>query len=236
MFKYFVIFLLINVTSVLLLPIDEKEPVADKPAEELVVLKEPSTEAPIVISSSSSSESPVTPEHIPSPAVAVPAEGTSSRPTITYDQRQEGHYNIRADLENFVFLVVPTHSASSLNLLDLLSKSAFKKSHAKNAHKKHEIKGEGVKKIESAISHHHHYHNSKPETYHGLEQFVEGRTPYKVDISSIDTSPETQLDVLPASPLSYPSQEGRSSTGALKPIKFAFDDNTPIGSVIPIKV
>lgn len=43
------------------------------------------------------------------------------RRVITYDQRQEGQYNIRADLENFMIVLIPPSPSEGLDLLDLLS-------------------------------------------------------------------------------------------------------------------
>ncbi|XP_049548977.1 uncharacterized protein LOC125959969 isoform X1 [Anopheles darlingi] len=136
-----------------------------------------------------------------------------SRKTITFDQRQEGEYNIRADLENFVIVVVPSGSSSGASLLDLLTRSAIQKKAAEAA----------IAESAAAQYHHHHHHhlqrkhqsskrkNNKahsaaaghkkvpqvtPEVIvldeeHGqravplqVEEFIEGRTPYKVDLSS----------------------------------------------------
>ncbi|XP_035777587.1 cell wall protein DAN4-like isoform X2 [Anopheles albimanus] len=134
------------------------------------------------------------------------------RKTITFDQRQEGEYNIRADLENFVIVVVPSGSSSGASLLDLLTRSAIQKKAAEAA----------IAESAAAQYHHHHHHhlqrkqqsskrkNNKahsaaghkkvpqptPEVIvldeeHGqravplqVEEFIEGRTPYKVDLSS----------------------------------------------------
>ncbi|XP_050084514.1 phospholipase D A isoform X1 [Anopheles aquasalis] len=135
------------------------------------------------------------------------------RKTITFDQRQEGEYNIRADLENFVIVVVPSGSSSGASLLDLLTRSAIQKKVAEAA----------IAESAATQYHHHHHHhlqrkqqsskrkNNKahsaaaghkkvpqptPEVIvldeeHGqravplqVEEFIEGRTPYKVDLSS----------------------------------------------------
>uniref|UniRef100_A0A2M4BKG8 Putative secreted protein n=2 Tax=Anopheles marajoara TaxID=58244 RepID=A0A2M4BKG8_9DIPT len=134
------------------------------------------------------------------------------RKTITFDQRQEGEYNIRADLENFVIVVVPSGSSSGATLLDFLTRSAIQKKAAEAA----------IADSAAAQYHHHHHHhlqrkqqsskrkNNKahsaaghkkvpqptPEVIvldeeHGqravplqVEEFIEGRTPYKVDLSS----------------------------------------------------
>lgn len=58
---------------------------------------------------------------------------------LKYDQRQEGEWNVRADLENFVVLIIPTSSSAgvgSLGLLDLFRKVPRKKivKHVKKSH------------------------------------------------------------------------------------------------------
>ena len=53
--------------------------------------------------------------------------GAAVSSPVKFDQRQDGELNVRADLENFVILVVPT-SRANLGLLDLLSKTAPAKS------------------------------------------------------------------------------------------------------------
>ncbi|KAF2885321.1 hypothetical protein ILUMI_20853 [Ignelater luminosus] len=86
---------------------------------------------------------------------------------LKYDQRQEGKWNVRADLENFIILVIPTSSSGASNgsLLDFLSKTIplpyYKKS------KKHT-------KV----------HSQEDENLPNAEQFLESRkSPYSVDIS-----------------------------------------------------
>uniref|UniRef100_A0A182VUA4 Uncharacterized protein n=1 Tax=Anopheles minimus TaxID=112268 RepID=A0A182VUA4_9DIPT len=112
------------------------------------------------------------------------------RKTITFDQRQEGKYNIRADLENFVIVVVPSGSSSGASLLDLLTRSAHKKdAHhqtRKASHKRKNNKAHGAhKKIaqvtpEVIVLDENNQRSGQLET----EEFIEGRTPYKVDLSS----------------------------------------------------
>ncbi|XP_058121619.1 uncharacterized protein LOC131293368 [Anopheles ziemanni] len=123
------------------------------------------------------------------------------RKTITFDQRQEGKYNIRADLENFVIVVVPSGSSSGASLLDLLTRSAQKKDAYHHHHHHHETrKSNGKRKNNKA-----QYAGApKKKASQGLvtpevivldesnqrsgqlvaEEFIEGRTPYKVDLSS----------------------------------------------------
>lgn len=101
------------------------------------------------------------------------------RENIRYDQRQEGEFNLRADLENFVILLIPTSPSTpnpspspatgsnigNISLLDLLSKSIPFKSYGKR--NKH------VKKDGQEL-------DAETETMH----FIESKTaPYHVDIS-----------------------------------------------------
>lgn len=82
--------------------------------------------------------------------------------TIKYDQRQEGEVNVRADLENFVVLLIPTSSSSGLSLLDLITKSI-------------PVKQKGNKKK---------YHENQTEDEE-LRHFIETKSaaPYHVDLS-----------------------------------------------------
>ncbi|KFB43076.1 hypothetical protein ZHAS_00010757 [Anopheles sinensis] len=157
------------------------------------------------------------------------------RKTITFDQRQEGKYNIRADLENFVIVVVPSGSSSGASLLDLLTRSAQKKDAYHHHHHHHETrKSNGKRKNNKA-----QYAGApKKKVPQGLvtpevivldesnqrsgqlvaEEFIEGRTPYKVDLSSSarsadddsghDTEPHQQQQSFR---FSVEPSEGRSS-------------------------
>lgn len=95
-------------------------------------------------------------------------------PALKYDQRQEGEWNVRADLENFVILVIPTSSSAAASgtgggtsLLDLLSKAVPFRSHIKRKH---------VKKT--------HHQQVDQGTDVDTEQFIESKTaPYHVDIT-----------------------------------------------------
>lgn len=93
---------------------------------------------------------------------------------VKYDQRQEGEFNVRADLENFVILLIPatpsvpnnspSPSNPTLGLLDLLSKTIPLQK--KQQHNKH------VKKDGQDLQ--------NPTT---IESFLESKTaPYHVDI------------------------------------------------------
>ncbi|KAJ6646098.1 hypothetical protein Bhyg_01308, partial [Pseudolycoriella hygida] len=110
-----------------------------------------------------------------------------NRRVITYDQRQEGKYNIRADLENFVIMVIPSSPSSAVSLLDLLTRSKTKKHHGKsNLKRKYHPKSDGdvkqgVKNLDylpMRTADHSERSNTRI-----IEHFIEGRTPYKVDIS-----------------------------------------------------
>lgn len=90
----------------------------------------------------------------------------SAAPAVKYDQRQEGDVNVRADLENFVILIIPTTNTNSLGLLDLLTKAIPNKNAIKNKR--------GDKKPVAAII------PNEEESQH----FIESKTaPYHVDIS-----------------------------------------------------
>lgn len=89
--------------------------------------------------------------------------------SIKYDQRQDGEINVRADLENFVILVIPTTS-TNLGLLDLLAKTV---------------------PIKSLKRRHHVKHHDSQET----QTFIESKTaPYHVDISKSDTKLQPQVE------------------------------------------
>ncbi|EFA09749.1 uncharacterized protein LOC103314279 [Tribolium castaneum] len=95
--------------------------------------------------------------------VAAAAALSSPVPKVLYDQRQEGEWNVHADLRNFVIMVIPAQASSSTpatgGLLDFFVKSLPKRSQLKNLEKK-AVPGE--------------------ETLH----FIESKTaPYHVDIS-----------------------------------------------------
>lgn len=87
---------------------------------------------------------------------------------LKYDQRQEGKWNVRADLENFIILVIPTSTSSPAangSLLDFLSKT---------------IPLPYYKKTRKHVKVHQQEDGSLPDA----EQFLESRkSPYSVDIS-----------------------------------------------------
>lgn len=98
---------------------------------------------------------------------------------VKYDQRQEGEFNVRADLENFVILLIPTSPVStpsspnpSLGLLDLLAKSIPLKKRDKH------VKKDGE-----------HLHQ---EPNASIESFIESKTaPYHVDIDENNSGEES---------------------------------------------
>lgn len=137
-----------------------------------------------------------------------------NRRMVTYDQRQEGQYNIRADLDNFMIVLIPPGPSEGLGLLDLLTKSSLRRtSHTSKGKKKHystatSLKPEGLKHlnylgVRSADQM--HLSPSRPG------EFIDGRTPYHVDITSLNDeeiqprlNPDKQVDVLPPNyPLAY---------------------------------
>lgn len=102
----------------------------------------------------------------------VPKHGKSEREKVLYDQRQEGDVNVRADLKNFVFLIIPTRSheenGSSAGLFDLF------RSHSRRhgSHWKPGLKQASPENNEIGA-----------ETKH----FIESKAaPYHVDISKSD--------------------------------------------------
>lgn len=123
------------------------------------------------------------------------AGGKPPRRQFFYDQRQDGKYNIRADLENFVILVVPS---SGNSLLDLLKRSNQRNQHTKRTHTgKHHKKyasgpavGAGKMADTAAKKSSTRLDYLKPEESEhesvSAGEFIEGRTPYHVDISSAE--------------------------------------------------
>lgn len=102
------------------------------------------------------------------------------RHIVTYDQRQEGKFNVRADLENFVIVFVPSSASQGMNLLEMLA-SMKRNNQAKHAiHKKYSHKVHAGKEGSSlTIS----KQGKEPFAAKIVDHFIEGRTPYRVDIS-----------------------------------------------------
>ncbi|XP_033149871.1 uncharacterized protein LOC108604336 [Drosophila busckii] len=122
------------------------------------------------------------------------------RRVVTYDQRQEGQYNIRADLENFMIVLIPPGPQEGLSLLDLLTKSSVRGSNKRIQKRKHAH----VMPLRTT-----------PEAVGAavglpLPEFIEGRTPYHVDISASSNEQQParlhrqQVDVLPPQLLPMP--------------------------------
>ncbi|XP_073821645.1 uncharacterized protein isoform X1 [Musca autumnalis] len=145
------------------------------------------------------------------------------RRVITYDQRQEGQYNIRADLDNFMFLLIPAAPTDSFNILDILGKSGSRRtphSSLKSSNKKkYSPSNSGLKPDGGSLKYRQAMKNPEylPRQSDHLTpsarvgDFIEGRTPYHVDISAMHDgdvemqarlNPDRQVDVLP--PPSYP--------------------------------
>lgn len=181
------------------LPSDEKpaEKPAEKPSEQLLDEK-PAIEVKPTEETKPNAESMGPVQTI---IEQIPLGLTPPRRQFLYDQRQDGKYNIRADLENFVILVVPS---SGHSLLDFLKRSNQrpqhhnKRTHHKQHHKKYyagstttaagkplDVNNNNVpiKKSASRLDY------LRPEPADLIDspiggEFIEGRTPYHVDISS----------------------------------------------------
>ncbi|XP_058446925.1 uncharacterized protein LOC131427596 [Malaya genurostris] len=116
------------------------------------------------------------------------------RKTITFDQRQEGKFNIRADLENFVIVVVPSSPSAGISLLDLLNRSSQKKQQKKkSSHRKGTKNHSGQKKSQHITPEVVVLDDVQSQARLSNEEFIEGRTPYKVDISSTGRSSNSDL-------------------------------------------
>lgn len=126
----------------------------------------------------------------PLPPTLEPQEDSQRRRVITYDQRQEGQYNIRADLENFMIVLIPPGPQEGLGLLDLLTKPTLR-----GTSKSSSSGGSGKRKHSHASALKSFYQRQQlqqqqqqlPQAGLGmsLPEFIEGRTPYHVDISAL---------------------------------------------------
>ncbi|XP_061394908.1 uncharacterized protein LOC133330487, partial [Musca vetustissima] len=141
-----------------------------------------------------------------------------------YDQRQEGQYNIRADWDNFMFLLIPASATDNLSIFDILGKSGSRRtphSSLKSSNKKkYSPSNSGLKpadggslKYRQAMKNPVEYlprSSEKLSPSSRVGEFIEGRTPYHGDISALHDdgevqsrlNPDRQVDVLP--PPSYP--------------------------------
>lgn len=152
------------------------------------------------------------PTFIPTEIMSISESLTPPRRLVTYDQRQEGKYNIRADLENFMIVLVPTSQSGSSgsSLLDLLSRNSQQKSKAgtnknhKKYHKQTKINEKSnvqadeaiLNKLgslqQSALIKQQMAAALAAEQSRRNQPFIEGRTPYHVDISSSELSDNQQ--------------------------------------------
>lgn len=163
---------------------DESSAPSSQSTEEPSSPQSDSYSSPASSSSESKPTAPTLIDLIPSQDLTPPP-----RRVIQYDQRQDGKYNIRADLENFVVLVVPS---SGFSLLDLLRRS--NSHHHKRAHGKHHKKFYGSpskaehdpsRKDSNRLDYLRPEPSDLVDTHPAAPaEFIEGRTPYHVDISS----------------------------------------------------
>lgn len=203
------------------MPADEKPTDNSKPSE-IAVDPKPIEAKPTEQTKPSESSNP-----IPTFIETMPMSAGPSRPQMLYDQRQDGKYNIRADLENFVILVVPS---SGNSLLDLLKRSSQRQQqHNKRVqqtkhHKKYQSAPASAKPNDVKKSANRFDYLNRPESEDAaaIGEFIEGRTPYHVDISSDEISP-------PA-PYGIRSLNGNAATIADLPL-VNLDDNTASTSV-----
>lgn len=187
------------------------------------------------------------------------------RRVITYDQRQEGQYNIRADLDNFMFLLIPAAATDNFSILDILGKSGT--GSRRTAHsslkssnkKKYSPSNSGLKPDGGSLKYRQAMKNAdyfpRPGDHMSpagrVGEFIEGRTPYHVDISALHDgegdvqsrlNPDRQVDVLPPSyPLAYqhlmkPFLEADSTIiQALPPAEMGGRPNSGKGKIIKKK-
>ncbi|XP_055295722.1 uncharacterized protein LOC129565183 [Sitodiplosis mosellana] len=175
--------------DVIQMPADEKPNDNSKPSEMAVDPK------PIEVKPTEQTKPNEAPSASSAPTTTIletiPLSVGPPRRQFLYDQRQDGKYNIRADLENFVILVVPS---SGNSLLDLLKRSGQrqpqqhhnKRQHHTKHHKKYHTasasKSVEVKKASNRLD-----YLNRPEgeaETPAVGEFIEGRTPYHVDIQS----------------------------------------------------
>ncbi|XP_053696543.1 uncharacterized protein LOC128743880 [Sabethes cyaneus] len=163
-------------------------PAVETSPESTSVATEVSTEA-VTLSTTVQPSTATASEH-----VSVAQTTAKPRKTVTFDQRQEGKFNIRADLENFVIVVVPSSPSAGISLLDLLNRSGQKKQQKKKlAHRKGTKHHSGQKKMQNVTPEVVVLDDSQTQARVGNEEFIEGRTPYKVDISSSGRSSNSEL-------------------------------------------
>lgn len=193
---------------------------------------------PAVIAAAAAAPEPIAPQI---PEVLTPPP----RRVITFDQRQEGKYNIRADLENFMIVVIPSSPASGASLLDLLSRTNQKKSHhgGKYSHHKKYLapskpttpednNPESSRRVPTDTTEDEAVR--RYQTAAAKQHFIEGRTPYHVDISSSGELQQPQNRRLDATPmLRRSSLYGRSNSPVYRLLPT--DSADQVMAVLPIK-
>ncbi|XP_034473299.1 forkhead box protein P2 [Drosophila innubila] len=141
------------------------------------------------------------------------AEDAQRRRLITYDQRQEGQYNIRADLENFMIVLIPPGPQEGLSLLDLLTKSSLRSgTKGGQSKRKHALKSFYQRQQLQQQQQQLQQQQLQPQQQLPISDFIEGRTPYHVDISAVSEEQQQQhprlhreqVDVLPPQLLPLP--------------------------------
>lgn len=180
--------------DVIQMPADEKPTDNSKPSE-MAIDPKPIEVKPTEQTkpSDAPSSSLLPPSSAPTTTIleTIPLSVGPPRRQFLYDQRQDGKYNIRADLENFVILVVPS---SGNSLLDLLKRSGQRQPQQQHNKRTHHIKHHkkyhapsAVKPVEGKkVANRLDYLNrpdGEVETP-AVGEFIEGRTPYHVDIQS----------------------------------------------------
>ncbi|XP_029712587.2 uncharacterized protein LOC109412371 isoform X1 [Aedes albopictus] len=152
---------------------------------EAVVLNEVS-ESSSTAANPEPSSTEAKPSSTAAPTTSAPLLPTNKpRKTITFDQRQEGKFNIRADLENFVIVVVPSSPSAGVSLLDLLNRAGHKNHQKKKSgHRKNTKNHSSQKKSSHVTPEVVVLDESQTHARVANEEFIEGRTPYRVDISS----------------------------------------------------
>lgn len=136
---------------------------------------------------------------------------STHRKNILYDQRQEGNLNVRLDLENITVIFVPAKKNTQLSLIDLLMKSSQLLQNKNTDKQKNSMKKQAQNEYLMQ------YNNDEPaHHYKQLQnQFIESRSPYKVEISStlnqatVDISPNAKQNA-DASAMNFQPQFARS--------------------------
>lgn len=190
-----------------------------------VDIEPPASTLPIAAAASEESGGPVHVDLPLQPFGELPLPPGALQPPrriVSYDQRQDGKYNIRADLENFMIVVIPSSPASGASLLDLLTRqnqqqkstsannkaSAQQRKKEHGPHKKYHAGSAGTKAaaaiedlpkapsvnskmnlvllqeaVSAELARRQHSLSSQQQLLQP-DTFIEGRTPYRVDISS----------------------------------------------------